>query len=211
MDASTLVDDVEADCRTELDRLRSDKALIALTDAELERERVLREAARAELRARETFVAWADDEDHDDAREAFESVAATEREHADRILDELDDGDAEDPDADPLHEYLRGLDDTAERVGAGLVGRPLVASASLLQFINFFENEADPGTANLFRDLRSDTDDLPGEGVALLEAVCESADDLDRAKRAAVEAVETAYRDYVDRLEGMGIDPKPVC
>lgn len=217
MDASTVLDAVREACATELDRLRSDKALIALTEAELETERVLVEAARAELRAHETFGAWADDEPHDAAREAFEAVAETEREHADRILENLHDEDAADavsdpgPDPDALHEYLRGLDDSAERVGAGLVGRPLVASASLLQCINFFENEADPTTANLFRDLRSDTDDLPDRGVALLETVCETDDDLERARDAATGAVETAYREYVDSLEGMGIDPKPVC
>lgn len=203
---------VREECATELDRLGSEKALIATTAARLEPERVLGTALAAELRAAETFDAWADDETDDRARALFERVAATEREHADRVreLGDLEEP-APHPGPDALHEQLRGLDGTVERVAAGAVARPLVASRSLLQVVNFFVNEADSASAATFRGLRAETDQLPPEGAALVAELCADDGDWKRALMAAVDAVEAAYREYADTLEGMGVDPKPVC
>jgi rubrerythrin len=212
MDPEAFTESIREECATELERLGSEKALVAATDAQLDRERVLAAAAAAETRAAETFERWADDEGDDGAREAFEQVAATEREHAERVRDRMDEGgsaDAADPDA--LHDYLRGLDGTAGRIAAGLIARPMVASRSLLQTVNFFVNESEESTADLFRDLRTETEDLIEEGGDLLTERCEGEDDRDRAREAAVEAIERAYEEYADSLEGMGIDPKPVC
>ena len=210
MNGSEVVAAVREDARTELDRLGSEKALVASTTANLERAAVLTAAASAEACARDTFEAWADDESNDTAREAFEAVAATEANHHDRVVALLDaEPDAPDPDA--LHEHLRGLEETTERVGAGLVGRPLAAERSLLQFVNFFVNEADASAADLFREMRSDSDELVERGAEVLDAVCERDEGYERARTAAVETVEVAYREYAERLEAMGLDPKPVC
>lgn len=195
---------------TELDRLGSEKALVAATDAQLDRERVLAAAAAAELRAAETFERWAADESDADARAAFERVADAERDHADRIRERAD-GAADLPATDALHDYLRGLDDTVERVAAGMVARPMVASRSLLQTINFFVNESEEPTADLFRELRAETDELVESGADLLADRCAGDADRERAREAADEAIERAYEEYADSLEGMGIDPKPVC
>lgn len=210
MNGSEVVAAVREDAQTELDRLGSEKALVAATTANLERTAVLAAAAGAEARARDTFEAWVDDESHDAAHDAFAAAAATEADHHDRVVDRLDDA-PEAPDPDALHEYLRGLDDTVARVGAGLVGRSLASSRSLLQFVNFFVNEADATAADLFREMRADSDDMVDRGAELLDVVCEADADYRRAHDAAVEAVEIAYREYAEQLETMGLDPKPVC
>jgi hypothetical protein len=211
-DADGFPEAVREECATELDRLGSEKALIATTAARLERERVLETALAAELRAAETFEGWAADETDDRARALFERVAATERAHADRVreLGDLEAPDTE-PEPDALHGRLRGLEGSVERVAAGAVARPLVASRSLLQVVNFFVNEADNAAAGTFRELRTETDELPPEGAALLGELCTDASDWERALTAATDAVTAAYREYADTLEGMGVDPKPVC
>lgn len=209
MDGNEVVAAVRDATGTELDRLGGEKALVAATDAHLDAQTVLRAAAATEARAHETFQGWADDEPHDAAADAFEAVAATERDHYERVVAELD-GDPGSPDVDALHAYLRGLDDTPERVG-GLLGRSLASERSLLQFVSFFVNEGDRARTDLFRDLRSDTDALVDESAALLDEVCGDEGDYDRARAAAVDAVQAAYEEYAAALREMGVDPKPVC
>ncbi len=212
MDGDTLVETVTGDRATELDRLGSEKSLVATTAARLDRASVLAAADAAERRAAETFAAWAADESDDAARAAFERVAAQERDHAERVADLLD-GDAavDDPAPDALHEYLRGLDSTPERVAAGLVARPLVSDRSLLQVVNFFVNEAEETAADVFRDFRSETRALVDDGAALLDTCCDDDDDWNRALDAADRAIAVAYAEYEERLTEMGVDPKPVC
>jgi hypothetical protein len=210
MDGTELVEAVRTSKATELERLGKEKALIAATDADLATTPVLRAAAASERRAQRTFEAWADTEADDTAREAFERVAATEADHYGRIADRLEAAPT-DPEPDPLHASLRGLERTVERAGAGLVGRPLASERTLLQVINFFVNEADDATADLFRDLREETRGLPGTGATLLDDLCRGEDDWVLARKAAEDAIQVAYDDYAETLEGMGLDPKPVC
>jgi len=210
MDGADFLETVRESNATALDRLGSEKALVATTDAVLERERVLETAAAAEARAATTFETWADDEPDDRAREAFRDAAARERDHHGRVC-ELGDVAASDPPADPLHDYLRGLETTVERAAGGLVARPLVASRTLLQVISFFVNEGEPGAADAFRDLRSETDEQVETGTAVVAAVRDGPDDRARAEEAAGRTIQAAYGAYADSLEGMGIDPKPVC
>lgn len=210
MDGTELVEAVRESRATALERLGKEKALIAATGADLETETVLRAAAASERRAHRTFEEWAGSETNDAAREAFERVAATEADHYDRILERMEEPPAE-PEDDPLHASLRGIDRTVERVGAGLVGRPLASERSLLQVVNFFVNEADDATANLFRDLREETRQVPEEGAALLDELCSDDGDWVLARKAAEDAIQVAYDDYAETLEGMGLDPKPVC
>lgn len=195
---------------TELDRLGSEKALVAETDATLESEAVLRAVAGAEARAVETFETWAEDERHERAREVFADAAARERDNYDRTVTALD-GDVEVSAEDPVQDHLRTLDGSVERVAAGMVGRPLVAARTLLQVVNFFINEGDTANTDRFREIREEIDDLVSEGATLLEDVCETDDDWQHARVAAEETITVAYREYVDTLEEMGLDPKPVC
>ena len=214
MDAAEFTAALRDEKSTELDRLGSEKALVAATTARLDADSVLAAAARAEARAVDTFAAWAESESDDDARAAFERAAAEEREHYERVVERLADGtavDRDDVDSDDLHDYLRALDDPVERVAAGTVARPMVASRSLLQTINFFVNEADESSAALFRDVRSETDAMVEDGAELLDALCASDEDWARAERAAEETIDRAYESYADSLDDLGIDPKPVC
>ena len=126
MDGSEFRERVRETSKTELNRLGSEKALVATTNATLDRETVLERAAAAELRAAETFEQWAADEENDRAREAFTEAAKREREHYEQVC-ELGDTEASEPDEDSLHSYLREHEQAVARVAAGLVARPLVA------------------------------------------------------------------------------------
>ncbi|WP_248903557.1 rubrerythrin family protein [Halocatena marina] len=220
MDADAFVEQVNSACATELERLGSEKALIATTDAELETTRVLKEAILVEQRAKATFEAWVVDESDENARAAFERTASQEDDHAERIITRLKNIDSEeseylnnhpDPEADAVHRELRALETTQERVAAGMVGRPLVSSRTLLQTINFFINEADESTADLFRTIRAETDAAVMDGAMLLETVCETDTEKHQAEAAAISIIETAYEEYAQTLDEMGLDPRPLC
>ncbi|MFB6146309.1 MAG: rubrerythrin family protein [Halobacteriaceae archaeon] len=210
MDGDAFLDRIEADNRTELSRLGSSKSLYADTGGEMETEAVLAATADAEYHARQTFARWADDEDDDDAAAVFDDAAADEADHYEQVVATID-GD-HDPAADPppVHAYLRDLDGAVERLG-GFVGRTLASDASKGQTVGFFTGQADPGTASLFRDLRADLDDQLAGALDALESVCADEADWDRAREAADGAIQAAYEAYVDRLESMGVNPKPVC
>lgn len=206
MDASEFRDDVEDATQTELDRIGSSKRLVAVTGADLETDTVLRAAAESEAAAAEVFDEWAGDSDGD-ANDLFVAVAEREREHRDRLAGEL--GGGVDPEPGAVHDYLRDLDGAVERAG-GLVGRGLVAERTLTQFVSYFVNDADERRADLVRELRAETDADTNAAAELLADVCEG-DDWERAGDAAVGAVETAYEEYVDALDEMGVDAKSVC
>lgn len=213
MDAATFPDDVAEAKRVELDRLGSQQAVVALTDADLDAETVLRAAAQSEHAARQTFSRWAEseaDEADEAARETFAELAEQEADHYERVVVELD-GEFEPADeVDAMHERLRGLDATVERA-AGLVGRSLVADRTLLQVVNFFANEPDERRANLFRELREETREGVEKGAELLETLCDDEDDWERAQGVAEEVVQVAYDEYAETLRGMGLDPRPIC
>jgi hypothetical protein len=210
MDGETFREEVESAKATELDRLGSEKLLVALTDASLDRESVLAVAADSEYAAAETFRAWADDETEAAARDAFEAVREQERDHYERVVAHLPDHDPPES-RGPMHAYLRGLEGAIERVGAGLVGRPLVSTRAHTQVISFFVNEADEGMADLFRDLKAETGEELDRGLEILTVLCESEEDWERARATAEYVVQVAYDDYADGLEGLGINPRPIC
>lgn len=207
MSPDDFADRVEAEPQSELDRLGSSKRLVAVTGADLSTETVLRRAAASEAAAAAVFEDWASDSTGA-AVDAFESFAAREREHHDRVTDELGEDVPSDPGA--VHDYLRGLDSTVERAG-GVVGRGLVAQRTLTQFVSYFVNDADQARADLFRDLNSDTAADTDRAVDLLAAVCDDEGDWERAQAAAVDVVEVAYEEYAESLASMGVDVKSVC
>jgi rubrerythrin len=210
MDGATFREQVTDAKQTQLNRLGSNKLLVALTDADLTARRVLEAAADSEHAAHTTFSQWADDEPDERAREAFAAVADREADHRRRVFDAMDD--EYDPnDGGALHEYLRGREGAVLRVAAGMVGRGLVADRTHQQVVSFFVNEADNARADLFRELREETESGTERGLALLETLCESEADWTDARDAAEYTVQVAYDDYADALRGMGVDPKPVC
>ena len=209
-DPDTFVETVSDDNQTALSRLGSSKSLYADTDGDIDTEPVLEATADAEYAAWQTFQAWADDEDTDAARATFETTAEEERGHYETVDEQLAADDYEPGEVPQLHAYLRAREDTVERVGA-LVGRILASQRSKDQVVGYFVGEADPQTASLFREFGEDLDAQLERANDLLETVCETDDDWDRAENAAAGAIEAAYDEYVESLEAMGANPKPVC
>jgi hypothetical protein len=209
MNLDEFLDAVRDDNETALSRLGSSKSLYAATGGEMDADHVLRAAADAEFAAARTFESWADSEDDPDAREAFETTADEEDDHYESVVGELGDYG---PDGDPsaMQAHLRGLDSTVERAG-GLLGRVLATGKSKEQLTGFFVGQADPQTADLFRDLKADLGDQRQRALDLLDSVCEDDADWDAAAAAADGAIQAAYEEYVEQLESMGVNPKPVC
>ena len=209
-DSEAFVETVREENQTALSRLGSSKSLYADTGGDIDTEPVLEATADAEHAAWQTFLEWADDESHDEVREAFERTAAEEHAHYETVLDTLGTDDY-DPDRIPaLHEYLRGLDSTIDRVGAS-IGRVLASKRSKDQVVGYFVGDADPQTASVFREFGDELDDQLERGEELFEAVCEDEADEEQALEAASGAIEAAYGEYVENLEDMGANPKPVC
>lgn len=209
-DSETFIEAVREDNQTELSRLGSSKSLYADTGGDIDTEPVLRATADAEHAAWQTFEAWADSEEDEAARDVFDTTAAEERAHYETVIDYLDVEDYEPGEIPDLHEYLRGLESTVERVGA-FIGRILASKRSKEQVVGYFVGDADPQTAGVFREFGAELDDQLERAGELLEDVCDSADDDERAQRAATGAIEAAYDEYVANLEAMGANPKPVC
>lgn len=208
MTPEEFTDAVRSDNETALSRLGSSKALYADTRGEMDREEVLHAAATAEHHAAETYAAWAESEEGDVAA-AFETTAAEERDHYETVAGELDD---HEPGSVPaIQATLREFDDTVERLG-GFVGRTLAAEASKGQITGFFVGQADPQTSQLFRDMGDDLDAQLERATDQLAATCGDDEDCwKRAREAASTAIQAAYEEYTERLEGMGVNPKPVC
>jgi len=190
--------------RTELSRLGSSKALYALTAGEMEPDAVLTAMADDHHAAAGTYEAWAAAESDDAATALFETAAEVEREAYETVAGKLD---AHDPgDAPACYAAMADAGTTAERLGA-FVGRTLVAKAHRSQATGFFTGQADPTTASSFRGLGDDLDDHLADAVDRLDAV----DEGGTAEAVANEVVGAAYDDYFETLEGMGVNPKPVC
>lgn len=211
MDASTFRTHVESDVADELAALGSPRLLDALTGGDPTRRSVLAVAAGSEYAARETFRAWAGDADPR-TRETFDDLVDQEARHYELVADLLDGYEPPD-DAGPLHAYLRTREDPVERVGAGLVGRPLYTLQAHERLAAFFEgheerttgrterttNRDDRATA-VIAQLRSDTARALDRGTTLLETLCTDGDDWERARATAAYAVTLAYDDYRDGL-----------
>jgi hypothetical protein len=205
MDPTAFVETVREDNKTELSRLGSSKSLYADTEGEMEPETVLSAAADSAHHAAETFSGWADDEDVNDA---FAETAERERDHYLAIADELE---AHDPGERPaIVEFVRGQATPVERLG-GLAGWSLVADEKSGQISGFFTGQADPQTASMFRHFGEDYEATLAAALDALETICDGDADRDRAAAAATGAVGAAYEEYFETLEGLGVNPKPVC
>jgi len=208
MDTEDFLEAVREENETALSRLGSSKSLYAATGGEMDADEVFRAAADSEHAAARTFEGWADEEDDSDASELFADIAEVENGHYKRVSGKVDDHEMGDVPA--LHEYLRGLDDTTARLG-GFVGRTLASEKSKEQMTGFFTGQADPKTAQLFRDLKGDLGDQLDDALALLGERCDSDEEWETAKEAAAGAITAAYDEYTESLESMGVNPKPVC
>lgn len=215
MDGAALLDRVRTDTETELNRLGSEKALLAATEARLETDAVLVTAAAALEDARSTTATWAEAATADVARETLQTTADRLANAHDDIAAELDDDDEtagiDDIVAVDVPFVALTADTDTERVGAATLGLALVLDRLFLQSVSFFVNEADNTRADRFRDLRGMTEEMLVDGQEALEALCEDEADWDAAAEGATATIEAAYADYVSRLDAMGFDPKPIC
>lgn len=209
-DADAFVEAVRETNQTPLSRLGSSKYLYAATGGEIETGPVLEATAHAEHAAWKTFEGWAADESTAAAQDFFEAVAEEERGHYERVVEELGDDVGEPAGLPALHEYLRAQSETPARLGA-FVGRTLASKRSKDQVVGYFVGNADPQSAELFRGFSSEVDDQLTRAASLLETLAFTEAQLDRAREAASGAIDAAYDEYVERLESMGVNPKPVC
>lgn len=210
VDPERFVEAVREENQTPLSRLGSSKSLYADTDGELDRKPVLEAVARAEHAAWQTFQSWADDESNDETRAFFERVAEQERIHYERVADRLDADWSPSEPTPALHEDLRARSETVDRLGA-FVGRVLASKRSKDQVIGYFVGNADPQTADMFRDFGDQLDEQLTGASALLESIVTGEAEYDRALEAASDAIGAAYDEYVESLEALGANPKPVC
>lgn len=204
---SDIADSIRTKRATELERLGSDRGLIALTDADLSAETVCRRIAASDLAVVTQFSMWSDSEAGEVA-DAFELAEQRKRTHVDQIESQL--GETIEPAAnDVLAGALAGSETTAQRLGAGLIGYPLVVDGRYLQGISLFVNDAEEAAADQMRQIRSETQDLQQEGESLL---AETSDEQRAvAEEAALGFVDAAYAEYVSKLDALGLDPKTVC
>ena len=209
MTPEEFLDAVRTDNKTALSRLGSSKSLYADTGGDMASEAVLAAAADAEYHAHETFATWAANTDDEAAAEVFAATADEEQAHYERVAGELDDHEPSD-EVPAIQQTLRGYEDTLARLG-GLVGRTVAAEASKTQLTGFFVGQADPQTAQLFREIGADLDPQLERATDALAAHCASEADWQTALDAATEAIQAAYAEYTERLESMGVNPKPVC
>ncbi len=203
MDGDTLVDEVSEARKTELSRLGSSKSLYADTEGEMEPGAVLSAMADSTHHAASLLADWADTTD----QETLGDAAAREHGIHDAIVDEFG---SDDPGPQPATVgAMTGAEGTPARLGA-LVGWTLVAERKASQATGFFTGQAKPQVASTFRGFGDEYEQTRGEAVDALDAVCEGTDWED-ATGAALAVVGAAYDDYVETLESLGINPKPVC
>jgi len=208
MDGQTFTDSVRDEEYTAIERLGSDKALVAATDATLEAATVLRVVAATEQALHETATEWAEAAEDTAARDLFERVAAAAADRYEAVVAGLDDEAVSAAETFPVADVA--VADDVERAAA-LVGQAVVAQRTLLQAVNFFVNEADERRASLLRDQRGAASDRADDGAATLESLCADDGDWERALETACDVVDAAYSTYVSRLDAMGVDPKPIC
>ncbi|MEF8814007.1 MAG: rubrerythrin family protein [Halovenus sp.] len=203
MDGDTLIDEVNEARKTELSRLGSSKSLYADTEGEMEPDGVLSAMADSTHHAASLLADWADATD----QETFDDAAARERAIHDAIVDEF--GSHEPGPRPATVDAMADAGETPARLGA-LVGWTLVAERKASQTTGFFTGQAKPQVASTFRGFGDEYEQTREEAVDALDAVCEETDWED-ATAAALAAVGAAYDDYVETLESLGINPKPVC
>lgn len=209
MDAATFRDELAGSMETELNRLGSQKLLIALTDARLDGDTVLAAAATDLKSAAETYEVWAGTESNGAAHDTFTDIADRLVDRYESIFTRLDDYEPPGPLLVDLE--LRSYGDTTERVAGGLVARSLVAIRTYTQVVSFFINEADRELTDFFREVKESHEADVASGTTLLEETCTTEDEWERARVTAEGVIRLVYDEYVETLDGMGLDPKPVC
>lgn len=207
MDADALVETVREENNTALSRLGSSKSIYADTSGEMKPATVLAAAATRTSHAADLFDDWAETAGGGVATlcgDAADTVGG----HADDLSGRVDDFEPGERPAEV--EHLSTLDGDPERAG-GLLGWALVMDQKTTQLTGYFTGQADPKTAGVFRAFGGDYESLVEATGSALETVCETQGEWQAATDAATEVIQAAYDEYVQRLEALGVNPKPVC
>lgn len=206
-DAGEFLDRLRADNRNALDEIGSSDALYALTEGNIDMDTLLATVADAHFATSQTFADWAADEEFEDVREEFARLADEEQDHSEAIADRLGNYEPTDnPDA--LNEYLRLLDDPLQRVGASLAGHTLVSQQATDRLIEFFLDEGDQASVELFRSVNADLDDRLARAHQQLESLCDDGDDWDTAFAAATDAIDHAHREHQEVMDSLDVNPE---
>jgi hypothetical protein len=208
MNGPELREAIESEYETELSRLGSSKSMYAATEGEMETDAVLSAMADRAHTAAETFDAWTAETTDTVLADVFGSLAADQHSQAERIGEAGGGTPIDSPTG--LQKHLRGLSTDDERVG-GMFAWTLVSDRTLSQAVGFFVGNADPASADLFREFRTDIERAGDRAEETLSRVCDDQREWTRAETAAGETVEAAYAEYVETLESMGVKVKPVC
>jgi hypothetical protein len=206
MSTEDILEQVQAAHETQLSRLGSSKWVYALTEGEMTADSVLHAAAEEAAHAADAFDEWSASAEDGSAASLFGSVADDARRQYETVAP---DG-HEQGSPPPMYETLAAIEGTVARAGA-LLGRTLVTTKTLEQMVGFFVGDADPQTADTFRGLRDDVRDQRDAALELIDEVCVDEADREVVEAAAAEVIQSAYEDYVETLESMGIKPKNVC
>ncbi len=198
MDAATFDTQLREAHETPLSRLGSSKSLYALTGGEMAADPIRAVVATEAHRASDVFAGW----DSGPYQQLFGELTEHEADRTDvgeltgRSFPELDRlGEAATP---------------AERLG-GTHARYVLADTRLGQVVGFFVGDADPQSASEFRDVRETVATDADRVADALQETCVADDDWADARETADAVIEAAYDDYVETLEGMGVQPKNVC
>ncbi|WP_267641379.1 rubrerythrin family protein [Haloarchaeobius amylolyticus] len=207
MDSDDFLETIRNENQTALSRIGSSKSLYAFTGGDMDAETIESVAAGfADVNA-DLFGAWPNevDEDTDEELTAFYAKVADEE------GDWYDDIGAEVSGEDyAFHEQLREFTDPVTRT-AGLVGYTLVELKLADQFVGFYVGNADPQTAQTYRDRKAELEARLDSATEHLARICTDDADEALAEETASNIVQSVYEVYTARLEEMGVNPKPVC
>ena len=202
-----------------LRRLAPDATLAPEVEGNLTVVNLLKVALKNEIEATEIAARWLTTTSDVEVKMAFARQAGDEARHYRLIADRLGelgfDARSFDPLAKgygPLFGYLDTLTTTVERVAAGQFTREAIAVVKNRQFIEFCERAGDRGTATLYRDVIEPDERFHHQlGRHLLLRAASSAEDQDRARRAAARTLELAEELQAAALRTAGIHHAPGC
>lgn len=206
MDARHVREHVEMEMETELNRLGSDKVLLAATGANLSTDAVLGVVYDGLHRHHTRLTDWGMDTPRGELATAFKSAAASVASIRGLFSQDDETGSAE-------RQLLR-FDDPetpCERAGAGLIAGPLILDRLGLQAVSFFVNEAAQERADRCRKMRASMGTIIDESLSAIDEECGEASAMEAVQTGATRTIQESYGMYAETLQDMGLDPKPVC
>lgn len=141
-------------------QLGAHETLEAESDGQVEVVNLLKLALVSEIEASEIAAYWLPTTPETDAKTVLAEQCADEMRHYNLIMQRLAELGEDMADFDPLaqghsplHQYLRGLRSTLERIAAGPFACEAVAEVRNAQFIDFCHSVGDTKTAKLYEDI----------------------------------------------------------